>query len=134
MGYSQVYMIIINDDCCRLLQVLPMAKFLAIFEENEWKHGIEYRVCIYLFNGLAQYFVCILLLYHLLSACYMNIFEFYSIFFRQLLIKIIYYLPPLLMLLCCLLGSNLGHLFCVADTLPLGYWSLWYSAYILYIK
>ena len=33
-----------------------------------------------------------------------------------------------------ILASNQGHLFCDADSLPLGYWSLWNSAYILYIR
>ena len=86
MGYSQVYSIIINDDCSRLSHVWLTAQFLAIFEENEWPRRIEYRFCIYLFNDLAQYFVCILLLYHLFIACYMKIVEFYTIFFTQLLI------------------------------------------------
>ena len=54
--------------------------------------------------------------------------------FTQLLIHVIYNLPPLLMFLCCLVASNRNHLFCDADTLPLGYWSLWSSAYILFIK
>ena len=134
MGYSQEYTIIINDDCTRLSHVLPTAQFLAIFEENEWPRRIESRVCICLFNDLAQYFICIILLYHLFIACYMNIFEFYSVFFTQLLIHVIYYLPPLLMFLCCLLASKPCHLFCDTDTLPLGYWSLWSSADILHIK
>ena len=42
-------------------------------------------------------FFCILLLYHIFIASYMNLFEFYSIFFTQLLIHVIYYLPPLQM-------------------------------------
>ena len=134
MGYSQVYTVIINDDCSRLSHVWPTAQFPAIFEGNEWPRRIESRICIYLFNDLAQYFFCILLLYLFFIACYMNIFKFYSIFFTQLLIHVIYYLPPLLIFLCCLVSSNPGDLFCDADTLPLGYWSLWSSAFILYIK
>ena len=104
MGYSQVCMIIISDDCSRLSHVWPMAQFLPIFEENERPSRIESQVCIYLFNDLAQYFFCILLLYHFFIACCMNIFKFYSIFFTQLLIHVIYYLPPLLMFLCCLVA------------------------------
>ena len=50
--------------------------------------------------------------------CYMNILEFHSILYTQLLI-LSYYLPPLLMFLCA--DWSAGHLFCDANTLPLGY-------------
>ena len=122
-----------SRDSTRYTFLLQQAQFLAIFEENEWRR-IESQVCMYLFNDLAQYFFSHSIIISLFIACYMNIFEFYSIFFTQLLIRVIYYLPPLLMFLCCLLASNPGHLFCYADTLLLGYWILWSFAYILYIR
>ena len=56
MGYSQLYTININHDCSRLSHVWRTAQFLAIFEKSEWPCRIESRVCIYLFNDLAQYF------------------------------------------------------------------------------
>ena len=135
LGYSQPYVctIIINDDCSRLSQVWPTVQFLAVFEKSEWSCRIEPQVWIYLFNYLAQYifafYYYITFLLHVIWI-YLN----FTLFFPQILIHIIYYLPPWLMFLCCLLVSNPAHLFRDADTLPLGYWSLWSSTNILYIR
>ena len=52
--------------------------------------------------------------------CYMNILEFHSIFYTQLLIPVIS-LTSTVDVFVCWLESNLGHLFCGANTLPRGY-------------
>ena len=115
--YSQEYTIIINDDCSRLSHVRPTAQFLASFEENEWPRRIESRVCICLFNYLAKYFF----------AFYYHYITFYCMLYEHIWILLnIFHLiidscHTLLIssvdVLCCFLGSNLGHIFCDADTL-----------------
>ena len=50
--------------------------------------------------------------------CYMNILEFHSIFYTQLLIPVIL-LTSTVDVSVCWLESNLGHLFCDANTIPL---------------
>ena len=52
--------------------------------------------------------------------CYMNILEFCSILYTQLLIPVIL-LTSTVDVFVCWLELNLGHLFCDANTLPRGY-------------
>ena len=150
MGYSQAYIIYIyillsmndyyherllsmNDDCSRLSHVWPTTQFLAIFEKSEWPRMIESRVCIYLFNDLAQIFPHSIITYFFYCMLYEYIWSLLNIF-PTIINSYHILLTSTVDVFCCLLFPNPGHLFSDADTFPLGHWSLWSSGYILYIR
>ena len=101
-------------------QPMP-AQYLAIFG-IKWMTMHDRIPCLHLsFSWLHTLFLSysiIISLFFIL--CYMNILEFHSILYTQLLIPVIL-LTSTVDVFVCWLESNLGHLFCNANTLPLGY-------------
>ena len=121
MGYSKVYTIIAAGATSSHFWI----KWMTTQDQIA---GLQF----YRFNDLDKSYYLSIIIPPFYCMLYEHIWILLNIF--RSIINSCHILPPLLMFLCCLLASNQGHLFCDADTLLLGYWSLWSFAYILYIR